>query len=175
MSLNLRLTSKTLLRRRSIMALSEKRHHCIKHRKHPPPRSTHETKNDHVKAALSPASGSRTLGRSPPQCPCERTRSSSTLPIHLPTTHRCSHTQLCMQASPSGVSDRSATNKSHISPKPRAAKKADLMASNPSLRRRLIKGGRQREKREKKERTPPPRRHHHISASSSPNQAHRHL
>lgn len=53
LSLNLRLASKTPLRRRSIMGLSERRHHCIKHRKHPPPRSTHETKNDHVKAALS--------------------------------------------------------------------------------------------------------------------------
>lgn len=106
------------------------------------------TKNDHVRAALSPRVRLTNAGRSAPQCPCERTRSSSTLPIYLPTTHRCSHTQSCMQASPSGLSDRSATNKSHISPNSRAAKKADLTASDPSLRRRLIRGGRQREKRE---------------------------
>lgn len=113
LSLNLRLASKTPLRRRSIMGLSERK---------TPPYQTQEastapkhprTKNDHVRAALSPRVRLANTGRSPPQCPCERTRFSSTSPIYLATIPQCSHTQSCLQASPSGLSDRSATNKSH--------------------------------------------------------------
>lgn len=112
LSLNLRLASKTPLRRRSIMGLREDTTVSNTGSIHRPGAPTKRKMTMSRLLSLSLSLSPRPA-REPPQCPCERTRSSSTLPIYLPTTHRYSRPQSCMQASPSGVSDRSATNKSH--------------------------------------------------------------
>lgn len=125
------------------------RPHRIKHRKHPPPRSTHETKNDHVKAALSPRVR---LPNHPSALANEQGPLLPYLSTYLPSLDARTPNHACKLPHLEFVTDLRRTKVIHC--KLESSKKADLMASDPSLRRQPIRGGRQRE--ERKERVPPP-------------------